>query len=86
MVRRDELFDVPNLAAPLKPYHWTYGAEAVGCNGSLFRLHRMLLSDVIHRSIILSEEARRVGIGVTRVDGKSSCGRDTYWATEIFYG
>lgn len=86
MVRLDELFDVPNLAALLKPYHWTYGAEAVGCDRNLFRLHRMFLSDAIHRSIILSDEARRIGIGVTRVDGKSSCGRDTYWATEIFYG
>lgn len=86
MVRRNELFDVPNLAALLKPYHWTFGGAAVGCNGNLYRLHRMLLSDYIHRSIILSDEARRVGIGVVRVDGRSSCGRDSYWATEIFYG
>ena len=86
MVRRDELFDVPHLTALLKPYHWTWAGAAVGCSGSLLRLNRTLLSDPVDRGIILSDEARRIGIGVVRVDAKSSCGRDAFWATAIFYG
>lgn len=86
MIRRDELFDVPNLATLLKPYHWTWAGALVGCSGSLYRLHRTILSDPAHRGIVLSEDARWVGIGALRIEGKSSCGRGAYWVTEILYG
>jgi uncharacterized protein YkwD len=87
MVRRNRLFDVPNLAELLEHYRWrTYGASAVGCAPSPFRLHRLLMRDKDHREIILSPDARRVGIGAVLDHGKSVCGRNAFWATEIFYG
>lgn len=87
MVRQGRLFDVPNLPRLLKPYHWTkVGADVVGCGPSLFRVHRLLMGDPAHRDIIMSPDVRRVGIGVVHVHGKSACGRDAFWATEIFYG
>ncbi len=39
-----------------------------------------------HRENILKKGFRWVGLGVLHDDGKSICGRDSVWATEIFYG
>ena len=87
MVRRDRVFDPKHLAALLKPYNWSFGGDAVACDSSLFRLHRDFMRDPVHRSILMSSEVRRVGIGVVVTTGKTSCGRGTnYWVTEIFYG
>jgi hypothetical protein len=44
------------------------------------------MRDKDHREIILSPDARRVGIGAVLDRGKSVCGRNAFWATEIFYG
>jgi hypothetical protein len=44
------------------------------------------MGEEFHRSIILHAKLRRAGIGIRRVDGKSACGRDQYWATVIMYG
>ncbi len=87
MVRRDRVFDTKDLAALLNPYHWSFGGEAVGCDSSLFRLHRAFLRDPAHRKILMSSEARRAGIGVVVTTGRTSCGRGThYWVTEILFG
>ncbi len=86
MIREGRLEDVNDLTRVLSPYRWKMGGAIVGCGGSLAQIHRAFLGDEVHRSILLSREARRVGIGVVRVRGKSPCGRNSFWVTEIFYG
>ncbi|MGZ5351492.1 MAG: CAP domain-containing protein [Actinomycetota bacterium] len=87
MLRQDRLFDPPNLRDILAPYPWNaVGAAAVGCADSLRALHRAFLGSDVHRSILLHRRVRWVGIGVVRASSENSCGRDSFWATEIFYG
>ncbi len=87
MLRRNRLFDIRNLSAVLAPYDWkVVGADVVGCGDTLHQLHRGLMRHALHRRIILDRKVRRVGIGVIRDTGSSSCGRRTFWATEIYYG
>ncbi len=87
MVRRGRVFDTKDLAALLKPYHWSFGGEAVACGNSLFQMQRHFMHDAVHRGILMSTEARRIGIGVVVTTGKTACGRGTnYWVTEILYG
>lgn len=86
MIQRDQLFDVPNLAQALAPYDWSWGGSVEGCGSTLHRVHRALMHHAAHRAIMLSPRARRVGIGVIRADGKTSCGRNSFWVTEILYG
>jgi uncharacterized protein YkwD len=87
MLRRNRLMDVRNLADVLAPYDWnTLGADVVGCGDTLHEMHRQLMRHAFHRKIILNRSFRVVGIGVIRDTGKSLCGRDTFWATEIYYG
>jgi uncharacterized protein YkwD len=87
MLRSDRLFDVENLATVLEPYDWSkLGADVVGCGESLHMMHRQLMHHALHRKIMLSPDVRRVGIGVIKDTGESLCGRDAFWATELFYG
>jgi uncharacterized protein YkwD len=87
MVRQDLVFDPPNLEEILSPYPYDdLGAAAVGCDTTLRRLHRSLMSSDVHRGILLHPHLRRVGIGVLRMDESNDCGRGSFWATEIFYG
>jgi uncharacterized protein YkwD len=86
MIRQGRLEDVSDLTRVLSPYRWKMGGAIVGCGGSLAQIHRAFLGDETHRNILLSREARRVGIGVVRARGKSPCGRNAFWITEIFYG
>jgi hypothetical protein len=34
----------------------------------------------------LNPKVRRVGLGVVRADENNRCGRNSFWATELFYG
>jgi uncharacterized protein YkwD len=87
MIRRKRLYEVRNLTELLRPYDWDrFGGAVVGCASRLRAIHRELMDRAVHRRIILHRAARRVGIGVIRVNGRSSCGRDAFWVTEIFYG
>ena len=87
MIRRGELFDPPDLYGILDPYSWNdVGADVVGCHDSLVKMVHQWMGEDFHRSIILHRKLRRAGIGIIRVDGKSACGRDQYWATVIMYG
>jgi uncharacterized protein YkwD len=87
MLRDNRLYDIENLATVLEPYNWSrLGADVVGCGETLHKLHRQLMGHLLHRKIILSSKVRRVGIGVIKDSGKSLCGRDAVWATEIYYG
>ncbi len=86
MLQRDQLFDVPNLARALAPFPWSWGASVVACGLTLRAVQLALMHHPPHRRILLSPRARRVGIGVIRADGKTSCGRDAFWVTEILYG
>jgi uncharacterized protein YkwD len=87
MVRHNRLFDIGDLADVLAPYDWgTLGADVVGCGKTLHKMHRQLMRHAFHRTIMLSRDVRRVGIGVIKETGKSLCGRDAYWATEVYYG
>jgi len=86
MIRRGKLYDVPNLSQVLSPYKWSTGGDVVGCGDTLIEMHRLLMRHAYHRKIILSRKFTYVGIGVIKVDGKSACGRNSFWATEIFYG
>jgi uncharacterized protein YkwD len=87
MISDNRIYDPPNLDEILSQYQWDdLGADVVGCGNTLRQLHRILMSEGFHRRIILHEDLRRVGIGVVRADENNRCGRDSFWATEIFYG
>jgi len=87
MVRKDRIFDPPNLAEILEKYRWDdLGADVVGCGHTLKELHQILMTESFHRSIFLHPDLRRVGMGITRVNERNRCGRGAFWATEIFYG
>ena len=87
MVRLDRIYDPPNLAEILEKYEWNdLGADVVGCGHTLKELHQILMTEAFHRSIFLHPDLRRVGMGITRVEERNRCGRDSFWATEIFYG
>jgi uncharacterized protein YkwD len=86
MIDNDELMNVPNLKGVLKPYRWRVGGAVVGCGPSLAAIHRAFMAEPTHRDIILLRDVRRVGIGVVRSKGKTSCGKNAFWVTEIFYG
>jgi uncharacterized protein YkwD len=87
MIRRDRIFDPPNLADILAPYKWDdLGADVVGCGHTLRELHRILMTEAYHRAILLHSKLRRVGIAVIQNNRDNRCGRGSLWATEIFYG
>jgi uncharacterized protein YkwD len=87
MVRKDRIYDPPNLAEILEKYEWDdLGADVVGCGHTLKELHDILMTEAFHRSIFLHPDLRRVGMGITKVDERNRCGRGSFWATEIFYG
>lgn len=87
MMRQNRLMDIRNLADVLAPYEWnTLGADVVGCGDTLHEMHRQLMRHAFHRKIILDRAFRVVGIGVIRDTGRSLCGRNAIWATEIYYG
>jgi len=87
MIRQDRIFDPPDLQRILAPYPWDeIGAAVVGCASTLKRLHRAWLRSDHHREILLHPKLRTVGIGPIRNDEKNSCGRGSFWATELLYG
>jgi hypothetical protein len=87
MVRKDRIYDPPNLAIILEKYRWDdLGADVVGCGHTLKELHQILMTEAFHRSIFLHPDLRRVGMGITKVNERNRCGRGAFWATEIFYG
>jgi uncharacterized protein YkwD len=87
MIQRARIYDPPNLDEILAQYRWDdLGADVVGCGNTLKQLHDILMTEDFHRDIILHPDLRRVGIGVVRIDERNRCGRDSFWATEIFYG
>jgi uncharacterized protein YkwD len=87
MIRKNRIYDPPNLAQLLAPYRWDdVGADVVGCGSTIREVHEIFMTEVFHRSIILNPKVRRVGIGVVRADENNRCGRDSFWATELFYG
>lgn len=87
MVRKDRIYDPPNLDEILAKYEWDdLGADVVGCGHTLKELHQILMTEAFHRSIFLHPDLRRVGMGITRVNERNRCGRGAFWATEIFYG
>jgi uncharacterized protein YkwD len=87
MIRKGLLFDPRNLAEILEPYAWNdVGVDVVGCHDSLTKMVHQWMGEEFHRSIILHPKLRRAGIGIRRVDGKSACGRDQYWAAVVMYG
>ena len=87
MIRDDRIFDPPDLDRILAPYDWDdLGASAVGCAISLRALHRAWLRSEAHRAILLHPKLRKVGIAVILNGERNSCGRDSFWASELFYG
>jgi uncharacterized protein YkwD len=87
MLRKNRIYDPPNLAQLLAPYRWDdVGADVVGCGSTIREVHEIFMTEAFHRSIILNPKVRRVGIGVVRADENNRCGRDSLWATELFYG
>ena len=87
MLRANRLFDPPNLEQILAPYRWNdVGADVVGCGSTLREMQRTLMSDAFHRTILLNEHVRRIGIGVVETRDRNRCGRGSVWATEILYG
>jgi uncharacterized protein YkwD len=87
MINQDRLFDPPNLEEILEDYNWDdLGADVVGCGNTLKELHRILMTEDFHRTILLHPKLRRVGIGVVVADERNRCGRGSFWATEILYG
>ncbi len=88
MIRKNRLFDVEGLAQLLDPYSGfkTMGADVVGCGATLIGIRRLLMLHPAHRRILLSPKMRYVGIGVLKVTGRSSCGKNEFWTTAILYG
>jgi uncharacterized protein YkwD len=87
MIRKDRVYDPPNLAQLLAPYNWDdVGADVVGCGNTIHQVHKIFMTEAFHRSIILHPKLRWVGIGVVRADDRNRCGRGSYWATELSYG
>jgi uncharacterized protein YkwD len=87
MIDDNRLYDPPNLAQILQGYPYDdLGADVVGCGNTLRELHRIMMTEAFHRSIILNHDLRRVGIGVVRARQNNRCGRGSMWATEIMYG
>ena len=87
MIRKDKIYDPPNLEEILADYRWNdLGADVVGCGNTLRELHKILMTEDFHRTILLNTKLRRIGIGVVRADGRNRCGRGSFWATEILYG
>ena len=87
MIDDDRLYDPPNLQQLLADYRWDdLGADVVGCGNTLRELHRILMTEDFHRTILLHPKLRKVGIGVVVAHERNRCGRDAYWATEIFFG
>ena len=87
MLRRNRVFDPTNLQEILSGYPWDdLGAAAVGCAGSVNKLHEALMDSKVHRAIMLHPDLRNVGIGVIRADEENICGRGSVWVTDIFYG
>jgi uncharacterized protein YkwD len=87
MVRANRLFDPPNLEQILSGYAWNdIGADVVGCGATLREMHRIVMSEAFHRTILLDPDIRRVGIGVVVARDHNRCGRGSVWATEILYG
>jgi uncharacterized protein YkwD len=87
MIRKDRIYDPPNLTQLLAPYRWNdVGADVVGCGSTIHEIHKIFMTEAFHRSIILHPKVRRVGIGVVRAGENNRCGRDSFWATELFYG
>ena len=87
MVDDNRLYDPPNLEQILSHYPYDdLGADVVGCGNTLKELHRILMTEAFHRTILLHDDLRRVGIGVVKARQNNRCGRGSFWATEIMYG
>ena len=87
MIDDNELYDPPNLQRILQGYPYDdLGADVVGCGNTLRELHRILMSEAFHRTILLHRDLRRAGIGVVKARHNNRCGRGSFWATEIMYG
>jgi uncharacterized protein YkwD len=87
MLRKNRVYDPPNLAEMLAPYPYDdLGAAAAGCDGTLKQVHRAFLASPAHREILLHPDLRRVGIGVVKADEANLCGKGSFWVTEVFYG
>ena len=87
MIRKNRIYDPPNLAEILARYRWDdLGADVVGCGNTLKELHQILMTENFHRTILLNDKLRKAGIGVVRADERNRCGRGSFWATEIFFG
>jgi uncharacterized protein YkwD len=87
MVRKNVLYDPPNLSRMLRDEPWRrIGSSVVGCASTLLRLHHAFLRHAAHREIILDPRLRQIGIGVIKVAKKNSCGLGSFWVTELFYG
>jgi cysteine-rich secretory family protein len=87
MIRANRLFDPANLQQMLSTYDWNHiGADVVGCGTSLRQMHRILMTEDFHRTILLHPKIRRVGIGIVINRDRNRCGRGSVWATEILYG
>jgi len=87
MIDDNRLYDPPNLEQILSGYPYDdLGADVVGCGMTLRELHRILMTEDFHRTIILHRDLRRIGIGVVKARHHNRCGRGSFWATEIMYG
>ena len=87
MVANNAIYDPSNLTRILQDEPWDdVGASVVGCADTLYALHHAFMHEPVHRDILLNPKLRRIGIGVLEVDAQNACGRNSLWATELFYG
>ena len=87
MIAQDAIYDPSNLAEMLQDEPWDeVGASVVGCADTLRALHRAFMHHAAHRVILLNPKLRRIGIGVIKDDSANTCGRHSFWSTELFYG
>lgn len=87
MIDADAIYDPTNLSQIMSGEPWTsVAASVVGCARGLRGLHRAFMHHAEHREILLDPKLRRIGIGLVKVYTRNSCGRRSFWGTELFYG
>jgi uncharacterized protein YkwD len=81
MARHGSLFHSSNVTHYLHGKHWRSWGENVGesYETNLASLQRAFMRSPDHRHNVLNRSYQRVGIGVTRRDGR-------VWVTLVFYG
>ena len=79
MARRAELYHTPQSRLTYRVRNWVVLGENVGVGPTVDKLHRLFMNSASHRSNVLYQTYRHVGVGTLYRYGK-------LWVTVIFEG